>query len=279
MEKYTWLQKVLIYLAMTVFMTFILLPFLEMFMASLRPLQHLFRSPYQFWSNDMTFQAYVDIWDTVPLLGRYIFNSVFLASVTTLLCLSFVIPAAYAYARFHFKGKSVSLGLFLAVNMFAGAVLLIPLYKLLRSMGLLNTYAAMFVPGAAFLVPTGIWLLKSYLEKIPIELEESAWIDGASRTYILRKVVIPLAVPGLIVVGVATFIGAYAQQFLFAITFNSIREYMPIVSGLTEFIGYQSVKWNEMMAASIVGVFPVLIVFVFLQKYIVEGLTAGAVKN
>ena len=279
MGKYTLLQKIGLYLVVTVFMTFILLPFLEMFMASLRPLEHLFRSPYQFWSNDMSFQAYMDIWETVPLLGRYIFNSVFLASVTTLLCLTFVIPAAYAYARFHFKGKSVSLGLFLGVNMFAGAVLLIPLYKLLRSMGLLNTYAAMFVPGAAFLVPTGIWLLKSYLEKIPIELEESAWIDGASRIYILRKVVIPLAVPGLIVVGVATFIGAYAQQFLFAITFNQKREYMPLPAGIFEFVGYQSVIWNQLMAASIVGIIPVLLIFLFLQRYLVEGLTKGAIKG
>jgi multiple sugar transport system permease protein len=191
----------------------------------------------------------------------------------------FVIPAAYSFARFKFKGKTISLGLFLGVNMFAGAVLLIPLYKLLRSMGLLNTYAAMFVPGAAFLVPTGIWLLKAYLEKIPIELEESAWIDGASRMYILRRVVLPLAVPGLIVVGVASFIGAYAQQFLFAITFNQKREYMPLPAGIFEFVGYQSVIWNQLMAASIVGIIPVLIIFLFLQKYLVKGLTKGAVKG
>ena len=163
--------------------------------------------------------------------------------------------------------------------MFAGAVLLIPLYKLLRTFGFLNTYAAMFVPGAAFLVPTGIWLLKAYLEKIPIELEESAYIDGASRMYILRRVVLPLAVPGLIVVAVATFIGAYAQQFLFAITFNQKREFMPLPAGIFEFIGYQSVKWNQMMAASLVGIIPVLVIFLFLQKYLVEGLTKGALKQ
>lgn len=279
MERFTIFQKVLLYVAIAVFMTYILLPFFEMFMASLRPLEHLFRSPYQFWSDDMSFKAYSDIWVTVPMLGRYIFNSVFLASVTTILCMSFVIPAAYSYARFNFRGKRVSLGLFLGVNMFAGAVLLIPLYKLLRSMGLLNTYAAMFVPGAAFLVPTGIWLLKAYLEKIPVELEESAYIDGASRMYILRRVVLPLAVPGLIVVGVATFIGAYAQQFLFAITFNQKREYMPLPAGIFEFVGYQSVIWNELMAASIVGIVPVLIIFLFLQRYLVEGLTKGAIKE
>ena len=279
MERFTIFQKVLLYAAIAVFMTYILLPFFEMFMASLRPLEHLFRSPYQFWSDDMSFKAYSDIWVTVPMLGRYIFNSVFLASVTTILCMSFVIPAAYSYARFNFRGKRIRLGLFLGVNMFAGAVLLIPLYKLLRSMGLLNTYAAMFVPGAAFLVPTGIWLLKAYLEKIPVELEESAYIDGASRMYILRRVVLPLAVPGLIVVGVATFIGAYAQQFLFAITFNQKREYMPLPAGIFEFVGYQSVIWNELMAASIVGIVPVLIIFLFLQRYLVEGLTKGAIKE
>ena len=279
MERFTIFQKVLLYAAIAVFMTYMLLPFFEMFMASLRPLEHLFRSPYQFWSDDMSFKAYSEIWVTVPMLGRYIFNSVFLASVTTILCMSFVIPAAYSYARFNFSGKRISLGLFLGVNMFAGAVLLIPLYKLLRSMGLLNTYAAMFVPGAAFLVPTGIWLLKAYLEKIPVELEESAYIDGASRMYILRRVVLPLAVPGLIVVGVATFIGAYAQQFLFAITFNQKREYMPLPAGIFEFVGYQSVIWNELMAASIVGIVPVLIIFLFLQRYLVEGLTKGAIKE
>ncbi len=279
MEKYGLGQKVALYAAIGVFLTFILLPFFEMFMASLRPLDHLFRMPYQFWSPDLSFQAYHDIWKTVPKLPRYIFNSIFLAVVTTLLCMIFVVPAAYAYARFEFKGKAVSLGIFLGVNMFAGAVLLIPLYKLLRTMGLLNTYAAMIVPGAAFLVPTGIWMLKAYLEKIPIELEESAWVDGASRLYILRRVVLPLAVPGLIVVGVATFIGAYAQQFLFAVTFNQNRDYMPLPAGIFEFIGYQTVIWNEMMAASIIGIIPVLFLFMFLQKYLMAGLTAGALKS
>ena len=278
-DKYSLLEKLGLYSAIGIFLTFMLLPFLEMFLASLRPLNHLFRAPYQFWSDDMSFQAYSDIWVTVPKLPRYIFNSIFLATMTTLLCMLFVVPAAYAYARFKFRGKALSLGLFLAVNMFAGAVLLIPLYKLLRSMGLLNTYWAMIIPGAAFLVPTGIWMLKSFLEKIPIELEEAAFVDGASRLYTLRRVILPLAVPGLIVVGVASFIGAYAQQFLFAITFNQERDYMPLPAGIFEFIGYQQVIWNEMMAASIIGILPVLFIFLFLQKFLMAGLTAGAVKS
>tara|TARA_B100000131_G_scaffold313841_1_gene349785 strand:- start:159 stop:998 length:840 start_codon:yes stop_codon:yes gene_type:complete len=279
MDKYSLPLKIFLYFSIFLFFIFILLPFVEMFYASLRPLKHLFRSPYQFYSDDLSFWAYREMWNTVPLLGRYIFNSFFMAITVTFFTLVFVIPAAYSYARFNFPFKQGSLWVLLAVNMFSGAVLLIPLFKLLRTFDLLNTYFAMIVPGIAFCIPTSIWLLKAYFEKIPVELEEAAYVDGASRIDILTKIIAPLSTPGIVVTAIYAFIQAYAQQFLFAITFNSIREYMPIVSGLTEFIGYQSVKWNEMMAASIVGVFPVLIVFVFLQKYIVEGLTAGAVKN
>ena len=279
MNKYNPFEKILIYSGILVFMTFILLPFVEMFYASLRPLDHLFRSPYQFYSDDLSFWAYREMWNTVPMLGRYIFNSFFLATSVAIITLIFVIPAAYSYARFKFPAKNISLYILLAINMFSGAVLLIPLYKVLRTFGLLNSYQAMIVPGVAFLIPTSIWLLKSYFEKIPIDLEEAAFVDGASRVQILRHIIAPLSTPGLVVVGIYAFIGAYAQQFLFAITFNQKKEYMPIPSGLYEFIGYQSVKWNEMMAASLVGIAPVLLVFIFLQKYIVEGLTAGAVKN
>ena len=279
MDKFTFVQKLLMYSAIFVFMTFILLPFVEMFYASLRPLDHLFRSPYQFYSDDLSFWAYREMWNTVPMLGRYIFNSFFLASSVAILTLLFVIPAAYSYARFNFPFKNSSLYILLAINMFSGAVLLIPLYKVLRTFGLLNSYQAMIVPGVAFLIPTSIWLLKSYFEKIPVDLEEAAFVDGASRVQILRHIIAPLSTPGLVVVGIYAFIGAYAQQFLFAITFNQKKEFMPIPSGLYEFIGYQSVEWNEMMAASLVGIAPVLILFIFLQKYIVEGLTAGAVKN
>ena len=279
MNKYNPFEKILIYFGIFVFMTFILLPFIEMFYASLRPLDHLFRSPYQFYSDDLSFWAYQEMWNTVPMLGRYIFNSFFLASCVAILTLIFVIPAAYAYVRFKFPAKNTSLYILLAINMFSGAVILIPLYKLLRTLGLLNSYQSMIIPGVAFLIPTAIWLLKSYFEKIPIDLEEAAFVDGASRVQILRHIIAPLSTPGLVVVGIYAFIGSYAQQFLFAITFNQKKEYMPIPSGLYEFIGYTTVKWNEMMAASLVGIAPVLIIFLFLQKYIVAGLTSGAVKN
>lgn len=279
MDRYTLLQKIGIYIGIFIFLLFVLLPFIEMFRVSLRPLDHLMTSEFTLWSDDFSFQAYRDMWTTVPLLGRYILNSIFIATSVTVATMIVVVPAAYAYARLDFPFKSISLGVFLGVNMFTGAVLLIPLYRVLRSLGLLNTYWAMIIPGIAFLIPTGIWLLRSYLEKIPKELEEAAYVDGASRLYTLRRVVLPLAVPGLIVVATSVFIGAYAQQFLFAIAFNNQRELQPLPAGLYEFIGYQDVTWNQMMAAALTGVLPVMLFFLFLQKYLVAGLTAGAVKE
>jgi multiple sugar transport system permease protein len=278
-DRLTLLQKIGVYFATFLFLLFILMPFIEMIRVSLRPMTHLMTADFSWWSDDFSFQAYRDMWNTVPLLGRYIFNSIFVAASVTLVTMIVVIPAAYAYARLDFPFKALSLGGFLAVNMFTGAVLLIPLYRVLRTLSLLNTYWAMIIPGVAFLIPTGIWLLRSYLEKIPKELEEAAYVDGASRLYTLRRVVIPLAIPGLIVVGTAVFIGAYAQQFLFAITFNNVREIQPLPAGLFEFVGYQDTTWNELMAAALTGVLPVMLVFLFLQKYLVAGLTAGAVKE
>jgi multiple sugar transport system permease protein len=278
-DRLSFLQKIGVYFATFLFLLFILMPFIEMIRVSLRPMSHLMTAEFSWWSEDFSLQAYRDMWKTVPLLGRYIFNSIFVASAVTVITMIVVIPAAYAYARLDFPFKALSLGGFLAVNMFTGAVLLIPLYRVLRTLSMLNTYWAMIIPGVAFLIPTGIWLLRSYLEKIPRELEEAAFVDGASRLYTLRRVVIPLAVPGLIVVGTAVYIGAYAQQFLFAITFNNVREIQPLPAGLFEFVGYQDTTWNELMAAALTGITPVMIVFLFLQKFLVAGLTAGAVKE
>lgn len=278
-DRYSLWQKIGIYAAMFVFLSFVLLPFLEMFRTSLNPMSHLFSTPYELWNSEMSFQAYRDMWVKVPLLGRYIWNSIYIASMVTGIAMILVTPAAYAYARLEFPFKELSIGAFLAVNMFTGAVLLIPLYRVMMTLGLLNTYWAMIVPGVAFQIPTGIWLLRGYLEKIPKELEEAAFVDGASRLYTLHRVVLPLAAPGLVVVGVSLFIGAYAQQFLFAATFNQVAELQPLPNGLQQFIGYQTVEWNQMMAAALTGVLPVMAVFLFLQKYLVAGLTRGAVKE
>lgn len=278
-NRYRWWEVVLIYCGIALFLAFVLAPFVEGFLVSLKPLSHLFSTPYKFWPEKGSFEAYFTMWEEVPMLGRYIFNSIFISSVITIVVLLIVVPAAYAFARFDFKGAGTLLGGFLAINMFSGAVLLIPLYRLMRSLGLLNTYFAMIVPGVAFLIPTGIWLLRTYIMRIPRDLDEAAWVDGASKLYTLRRVILPLAAPGVMVVAITTFIGAYAQQFIFALTFNSKTEFMPLAVGLFAFFGRQEVAWNQLMAASFVGILPVLILFVFLQRYFVAGMTAGAIKN
>ncbi|WP_416797805.1 carbohydrate ABC transporter permease [Ciceribacter azotifigens] len=277
-NRYRWHEIVGIYAGIAVFLTFVLAPFVEGFLVSLKPLSQLFSSPYRFWPENGSFEAYRTMWVSVPGFARYIFNSFFISGVATLVVLLLVVPAAYAFARFDFRGRGALLGAFLAVNMFSGAVLLIPLFRLMRSFGVLNTYLAMIVPGAAFLIPTAIWLLRTYMMRIPMELEEAAYVDGAGYFYTFRRVVLPLAAPGIAVVAITTFIGAYAQQFIFALTFNSKTEYMPLPIGLFAYFGRQEVVWNELMAASFVGIAPALIVIFFLQRYLVSGLTAGAVK-
>jgi multiple sugar transport system permease protein len=252
-NRYKWHEIVGIYCGIFVFLSFVLSPFVEGFLVSLKPLSQLFSSPYRFIPENGSFAAYRTMWESVPGFGRYIFNSFFISSIVTIVVLLMVVPAAYAFARFEFKGRGMLLGAFLAVNMFSGAVLLIPLFRLMRTLGVLNTYFAIIVPGVAFLIPSAIWLLRTYIMRIPRELDEAAYVDGASHFY--------------------------TQQFIFALTFNAKSEYMPLPVGLYAYFGRQEVIWNELMAASFVGITPAMIVIFFLQRYLVSGLTAGAVKQ
>ncbi|MDQ1183335.1 carbohydrate ABC transporter permease [Agrobacterium larrymoorei] len=278
-NRYKWYEVLAIYCGIALFLIFVLSPFVEGFLVSLKPLSQLFSSPYRFWPENGSFEAYRTMWVSVPGFARYIFNSFFISGIVTAIVLALVIPAAYAFARFEFRGSGLLLGAFLAVNMFSGAVLLIPLFRLMRSIGVLNTYLAMIVPGVAFLIPSAIWLLRTYMMRIPRELDEAAYVDGAGYFYTLRRVIIPIAMPGIVVVAITTFIGSYAQQFIYALTFNSKSEYMPLPVGLFAYFGRQEVIWNELMAASFVGIAPAMIVIFFLQRYLVSGLTAGAVKQ
>jgi multiple sugar transport system permease protein len=278
-NRYRWYEMVGIYAGIAVFLAFILAPFVEGFLVSLKPLSLLFSSPYRFWPENGSFDAYRTMWDSVPGFGWYIFNSFLVSTSITVVVLILVVPAAYVFARFEFRGSGLLLGLFLGVNMFSGAVLLIPLFRLMRSLGVLNTYLAMIVPGVAFLIPTAIWLLRTYMMRIPRELDEAAFMDGAGYLYTLRRVILPIAQPGIMVVAITTFIGAYAQQFIYALTFNSKTAYMPLPVGLFAYFGKQEVVWNELMAASFVGIAPAMVLIFFMQRYLVAGLTAGAVKQ
>jgi len=231
-NRYKWYELIGIYAGILLFLTFVLAPFIEGFLVSLKPLSQLFSSPYRFIPEHGSFDAYRTMWTSVPGFGWYIFNSFLISGSITIIVLILVVPAAYAFARFEFRGACLLLGAFLAVKMFSGAVLLIPLFRLMRSFGVLNTYFAMIIPGVAFIIPTGIWLLHTYIRRIPRELDEAAYVDGASQLYTLRRVILPIAMPGITVVAISSFIEAYAQQFIYALTFNSKTEYMPLPVGL-----------------------------------------------
>jgi multiple sugar transport system permease protein len=277
--KLRWHEMVAVYVGIALLLIFILAPFVEAAKVSLSPMSHLLSSPYQLIPPEITVAAYSDMWRSVPGLGRYIINSLIISGACTLITLLLAVPCGYALARLRFRGQGTWLMTMLGLNMFSGALLLIPLYRLLRQTGLLNTYAAMILPGAAFLIPTAIWLLQPFLKSIPHELEEAAAVDGASRVVILWRVVLPLSGPGLVVVAATSFIGAYAQQFLIALTFNSRDEIMPISIGLFQFFGRNEVLWNQLMAASLLSIVPVVALFAVLQRRIVGGLTAGGVKG
>jgi multiple sugar transport system permease protein len=146
-NRYRWYEFISIYIGIFIFLTFILAPFVEGFLVSLKPLGLLFSSPYKFWPENGSFTAYRTMWVSVPGFARYVFNSFFISSIVTAIVLVLVIPASYAFARFKFRGSGLLLGAFLAVNMFSGAVLLIPLFRLMRTFGMLNTYFSMIVPG------------------------------------------------------------------------------------------------------------------------------------
>lgn len=279
MDKLRWYEKLGVYCGLFVFLFYICGPFIEGFNVSLKPLSLLFSSPYRFWPENPSFEAYITMWQDVPLLGRYMLNGAFVAIVSTALALCLIVPAAYALARLPVPGRRSILNGLIMVNMFSGAVLIIPLYRMMRSLGILNTYLAMIIPGVAFIIATGVWLLRAYFLRIPKELEEAAYVDGAGQLYTLRRVILPLAGPGILVVAMYCFLTVYAQQFIYALTFNSKSEYMPLSVGLFAFFGRQEVSWNQLMAASFVGIAPVVVIFVFLQRYLVAGLTAGAVKQ
>ncbi len=152
-NKYRWWEVVGIYLGIAAFLIFILAPFLEAFLVSLRPLDRINSIPYRVVTENMSFDAYFTMWENVPRLARYIWNSFFIATCVTIIVLIAVVPAAWAFARFEFKGRDPLLAAFLAINMVGGAVLIIPLFQLMRNLGLLNTYLAMIVPGGSLFDP------------------------------------------------------------------------------------------------------------------------------
>ncbi len=200
------------------------------------------------------------------------------AGLTTLLSVALGAGCAYALARLRFPGKAPLLALVLAVSMFPQISIVSPLYLLLRELRLLNTYPGLVLPYLTFAMPLTIWLLVGFFRQLPAQLEEAAFMDGASRLRTLWSVVLPLAAPGLATTAILTFLYSW-NEFLFALSFALGPERYTVPVAIALFRGQYQVPWGEILAAAVVATVPVAVIVLVAQRRIVAGLTAGAVKG
>jgi ABC-type glycerol-3-phosphate transport system permease component len=205
-------------------------------------------------------------------------NSLIVAGATTLLCVTLGSFCAYALARLRFRGKALLLGAILAVSMFPQIAVVSPLFLLLRSVRLIDTYPGLILPYLTFAMPLTVWLLVGYFRQLPAELEEAAMVDGASRFRAFREVIVPLALPGLAATAILTFVYSW-NEFLFALSFTLGPERQTVPVAIALFRGQYQVPWGQVLAAAIVATAPVAVLVLAFQRRIVQGLTAGAVKG
>jgi ABC-type glycerol-3-phosphate transport system permease component len=205
-------------------------------------------------------------------------NSLIVAGTTTAFCVTIGALCAYALARLQFRGKVVLLGFILAVGMFPQISVVSPLYLLLRSLHLINTYPGLVLPYLTFAMPLTIWLMVGFFRQLPAELEEAAMVDGASRFRAFREVIIPLALPGIATTAILTFVYSW-NEFLFALSFTLGPDRQTVPVAIALFRGMYQVPWGQILAAAVVATAPVTLLVLAFQRRIVQGLTAGAVKG
>ena len=260
---------------------FVLVPLYVMATSALKPLRDV-QGDFQWWPEHLTLGSFVDMWSAVPL-ARYFVNSLVVSVSSTLCSVLIAVFAAYALSRYRFPGRGPFSAVVLSTQMFPGVLFLLPLFVIFVSIDqtlgfafLYQTRLGLIVTFLTFTLPFSIWMLASYLNGIPRELDEAARVDGASAVGTLVRVVVPAARPGIIAVAVYSFMTAWGE-ILFAsqLTNNSTRT---LSVGLRAYATEEIVYWNQVMAASLLVSVPVVVGFLLLQRYLVSGLTAGAVK-
>lgn len=208
---------------------------------------------------------------------RYMLNSIYVSTATTIFGVAVAVPAAYAFARFRFPGRQALFFSVLFRNMFPAVVFLMPLFIMMRWMGLVNTYSSLIITYLTFGLPLSIWLLKGFYDNIPVELEQAARMDGCTRFQAFYMVVMPLSAPGIIATAIYSFITAW-NEYVYALTFLNDDEKLTLPVGLQRFFTEYATNWPGLMAASFIMSVPVVVMFLVLQKYFVRALTEGAVK-
>jgi multiple sugar transport system permease protein len=210
---------------------------------------------------------------------RDLINSAIIAAITTLLALTVGILCAYAIARMKFRGKAFVLGITLSVQMIPVIAMVGPLFVLFTGpIPIFNTYLALIIPDLVLTLPITVWFMTSFFRDLPPDLEEAALVDGATRLRALWYVIVPLTAPGVFASAILSFIAVW-NDFLFGLTLTADQTAQPVTVGVTRFAGEHTIPWGEIAAAAIIVTIPLVIVVLFLQKRIVSGLTAGAVKG
>ena len=230
------------------------------------------------WPTTFSTSNFTSVWRDQPF-GRWMLNSTVVAAATTLLGVFLACTAGYAFSRFRFPGRRAGLMSFLVSQMFPGTLTLVPLYIILvKWLGLGSNYLGLILVYATTSIPFCVWMLKGYFDTIPKELEESALMDGASPATIFLRIILPLAKPAVAVTALFSFMTAW-NEFILALTFMDKEVMYTAPVGLRFFVGGFSQQWGYFAAGSIIVSIPVVALFMYLQKYLVSGLTAGAVKG
>lgn len=254
-----------------------LFPALWILFTSLKTEAELTAKPITWWPHLPTVGNYVRAFTDQPLL-LFLFNSVMVALLSTMLTLFVSVLAAYALARLNIRGRDIILSAIIAVSTFPLVTLLVPLFEIMRALGLLNTWVALILPYTVLSLPVCTLILVSFFEGIPRDLENSAMIDGCTRIGALFKVVVPLAAPGVFTAGILAFVNSW-DEFLLALSFNSNPKLRTLPVGITLYQGEFAFPWPVISAALIVGIVPVAILIVIFQERVVSGLTSGGMKG
>lgn len=257
---------------------FLFLPLIWMALTSIKPEAEIFVRIPTLWPSATTLQNYVNLFSRGDMVVQ-LKNSLITAGGGAILTVILATYAAYSFAKFRYRGRKPLMFLMLSAQMFPFAMMLISLYPMLQWAGLLNTHLGLILAYIILALPSGTYMLYSYFVNIPTEIIEAARADGAGELYILHRIVLPLAMPALVTVGLYSFMWAW-NDLLFSLTLITQPDLRTVGPGLLlNYIGESRSDWGGAMAASIVSSLPVVIGFAFLQRFFIQGLTAGAVKS
>lgn len=229
--------------------------------------------------TEITFENFKKLFDVRSAFPIYIKNTIFVCGITSAVCILLSSLTGYGLSRLKFRGRRLSLMLILASQMFPLTLILIPIYMVFRQVDLLNTYTGLILAFTTFGLPFSVWMMKGFYDTVPVEIEESALIDGCGPFTILYRIVFPMVSPGVVTVGFYSFLQGW-NNLLFPLTLNSRMEMRTIAPGfLLSYVGEYEYFWTEMMAGSVVATMPIVLIFIILQRYYIAGLTQGAVKG